>query len=378
MTTSGQRYDFDRVFRLCLSIGVLIGVVWLLAYLSDVLLPFAIALLMAYLLNPIVDAFEAKTNSRAWAVALTLSLFSVAMAILLPLIGVLFYRELQGIGEVLTDVRLKNRIEQVVVPIQEVINDPAFRQKLQEFKTADSAQLSQFVIGLLREAVPRLWTVTTLAASFLGSVMNALLGLTVILIIVLYLVFLLLDYKDLRAGWKNLLPPQYREGIVDFLMEFSSAMSRYFRGQFIVAMCCGVLFAIGFQLVGINMAIMLGLFVGSLNMVPYLQSIGLIPAVLLAFLKAFDEQISIWGPLIGVLLVFAVVQVIQDGFLVPKIMGKSTGLKPWVIMLSIFIWGKLLGFLGLVLAIPLSCLGLAYYQRLILGRHKGTPSTPDD
>ncbi len=66
------------------------------------------------------------------------------------------------------------------------------------------------------------------------------------------------------------------------------------------------------------------------------------------------------------LAVFAVVQLFQDAFLVPKIMGKSTGLKPWVILLGIFVWGKLLGFLGLVLAIPLSCLGLAYYRRFIL------------
>ncbi len=133
-----------------------------------------------------------------------------------------------------------------------------------------------------------------------------------------------------------------------------------------MAACCGVLFAIGFKIVGIRLAVFVGLFVGLLNMVPYLQTVGFGPAILLALLKAFESEMSPLWPILGVVIVFAVVQLIQDAVLTPQIMGQATGLKPWVILLSIFIWGKLLGFLGLVLAIPLSCLGLAYYRRRIL------------
>ncbi len=178
-----------------------------------------------------------------------------------------------------------------------------------------------------------------------------------------------MDFNSLQAGWKEHLPPQYRETIVEFLDEFSRAMSRYFRGQFLVAVCCGLLFAVGFKIVGLRMAVLVGLSIGMLNMVPYLQTLGLVPAILLALLKAFESSSSPLWPIGGVLLVFVVVQSIQDTLLVPKIMGQATGLKPWVIMLSIFVWGKLLGFLGLVLAIPLSCLGLAYYRRFILEAH---------
>ncbi|MCH8854048.1 MAG: AI-2E family transporter, partial [Planctomycetes bacterium] len=105
---------------------------------------------------------------------------------------------------------------------------------------------------------------------------------------------------------------------------------------------------------------------GLLNMVPYLQTVGFGPAILLALLKAFESEMSPLWPVLGIVIVFAVVQLIQDALLTPRIMGQATGLKPWVMLLSIFVWGKLLGFLGLVLAIPLSCLGLAYYRRSIL------------
>ena len=121
------------------------------------------------------------------------------------------------------------------------------------------------------------------------------------------------------------------------------------------------------------MSLILGLFVGALNMIPYLQTVGLIPALVLALLRAVEHGGGLIESILLTLLVFAVVQVIQDAILTPRIMGKATGLKPVWILLGVFIWGKLLGFLGLVLAIPLTCLGLAYYRRFILERAENLP-----
>ena len=100
----------------------------------------------------------------------------------------------------------------------------------------------------------------------------------------------LADFNRLQAGWKDHLPPQYRDTLSDFFAEFSRAMSRYFRGQFLVAATCGVLFAVGFKIIGLRMGILLGLSVGMLNMVPYLQAAGLVPAILLALLRAFETE----------------------------------------------------------------------------------------
>ncbi len=181
------------------------------------------------------------------------------------------------------------------------------------------------------------------------------------------LVFLLIDYPVMSATWRGFLPPKQRGDIVGFLEKFHQAMRLYFRGQFVIALTVGVLSAVGFSLIGLRMAVLLGLLIGLLNMVPYLQTVGLIPALLLGLIKGLESGQPVWLPPLLVLVVFAVVQTIQDALLTPKIKGKTVGLRPVVILLGLFIWGKLLGFLGLLLAIPFTCLGLAYYRRFVLG-----------
>ena len=113
------------------------------------------------------------------------------------------------------------------------------------------------------------------------------------------------------------------------------------------------------------MAILLGLFIGLLNMVPYLQIIGLIPAFLLALVHALDTGGSLWTMLALTGLVFVVAQIIQDAILTPRIMGKEMGLSPAMILLSLSIWGKLLGIFGLIIALPMTCLLVAYYRRFL-------------
>ena len=145
-------------------------------------------------------------------------------------------------------------------------------------------------------------------------------------------------------------------------------MRRYFRAQALVASLTGLICAIGFVLIGLPLGILLGALVGLLNMVPYLQIIAIVPAIILALIHALETGMSIWLVLALTGLVFVIAQIIQDGVLVPRIMGKVTGLSPAAIMLSLSIWGKLLGLLGLIIALPVSFLLLAYY-RSFLRRH---------
>ena len=133
-----------------------------------------------------------------------------------------------------------------------------------------------------------------------------------------------------------------------------------------IAFCVGILFSIGFLIIGFPLAIPLGLFIGFLNLVPYLQVIGFIPTIVLALLKAYDTGQSFWGIILSALIVFAVVQAIQDWVLTPRIMGKVTGLNAAVILLSLSIWGSLLGFVGLIVALPLTTLIVSYYKRYVL------------
>ena len=215
------------------------------------------------------------------------------------------------------------------------------------------------VEGVTRKILPGVWGVISGTASFIMGVV----GLAVI---GLYLVFLLFNYQKIQESWIDLIPPAYREVVKGFIEEFDLAMRRYFRGQAAVASLVGILFALGFWIIGLPMGIVLGLFIGLLNMVPYLQIIGLIPAFLLALVHALEMGGSLWMILSLTGLVFAVVQIIQDVILVPKIMGRVTGLSPAMILLSLSIWGKLLGVFGLLIALPITCLLLAYYRRFLV------------
>ncbi|MCK5077575.1 MAG: AI-2E family transporter, partial [Calditrichia bacterium] len=225
----------------------------------------------------------------------------------------------------------------------------------QFFKTENVWKIGQ---AAAQKILPGVWGIITGAASFVWSLVG-------LMIIGLYLVFILVDFQKVNEGWKELLPDTYVKIISNFVHEFNNAMRRYFRAQAVIAGIVGVLFAVGFELIGLPLGIFLGLFIGLLNMVPYLQIIGIIPAVLLAGVHSIDSGISFWLVVGLTMLVFVVVQIIQDAVLVPKIMGKVTGLSPAIILLSLSIWGKLLGMLGLLIALPMTSLIIAYYKHYL-------------
>ena len=209
--------------------------------------------------------------------------------------------------------------------------------------------------------MPKLWAMLSDSIDFLFSIFAS-------FIILLYIVFILLDYESIAEGWIHLLPVKYRGFVATLVSDMQKGMNTYFRGQALVAFCVGILFSIGFLLIDFPLAIGLGLFIGVLNLVPYLQIIGFIPTIALAMLKAAETGENFWVIIAMALAVFAVVQLIQDGFLVPRIMGKITGLNPAIILLSLSIWGSLMGMLGMIIALPITTLLLSYYQRYIIGR----------
>ncbi len=410
MPNNDPPYTFDRVVRMVLTTGAVVGLFLLLRYLSDVLVPFAAAVVLAYLLNPIVRRIEQRTKRRGVAVAATLGslaiLGMIALMIVVPLMGSQFTRfekSLSGLAralpaslqaaepatrpaDALPPSTQESSPERSAIGFNELVNgwdafraskgdkplDQRFRGLYDEvdgtligdiIAHAGSLAKEQGFRSLLFDAAKRL---AVGGFTVINFAVNLALGTTVLVVILIYLVFLLLDYNEYARAAGTMLPPKYRDGILEFFAEFESAMRRYFRGQFVVAASVGALSAIGFSIIGLPMAVPFGLFVGLLNMVPYLQIAALVPALLLALLRAIETSSSVMTSLILVLVVFAVVQVIQDAVLVPRIMGKATGLRPVAILLGVFIWGKLLGFFGLLLAIPLTCLGIAYYRRYIL------------
>ena len=124
------------------------------------------------------------------------------------------------------------------------------------------------------------------------------------------------------------------------------------------------------------MAIGMGILIGLMSLIPYVHSLALIPIVFLSFLKSADTGDSFWGILLSALAVFAIVQVITDMVLTPRIMGKAMGLNPAVLLLSLSVWGALLGFIGLIIALPLTSLIISYYDRYVIHRD-GAETEPE-
>lgn len=355
-----KKITFDSFIRGVIIGGIVVGALILIKRLSGVLLPFFIAWLIAYLIYPLVSFFQYRLKLRNRVVSIFCALFvlvgigTAAFYLLVPPMIQEFGRVKDLLLAYFTDSSYGSNVPKSLSEFLRENIDPQFLQKLFQEKS---------LLDALKEAVPPLW-------SLLAESVNLLYGVFTFFIILLYVVFILLDYESIADGWPRLLPVKYRSFLTGIMNDVKEGMNRYFRGQAFVALCVGILFCIGFLIIDFPLAIGLGLFIGALNLVPYLQIIGFIPTIILAILKAADTGGNFWVILAAALAVFAVVQAIQDGFIVPRVMGKITGLNPAIILLSLSVWGSLMGMLGMIIALPLTTLMLSYYQRFIIDKEK--------
>ena len=173
----------------------------------------------------------------------------------------------------------------------------------------------------------------------------------------------------MMLSFRQLVPYPHRRKVFQIFKDIEHAMNRYFRGQFFISMIVGVLFSIGFLIIGLPMGVVLGLFIGCLNMVPYLQLISLPITALLCLVSTVSTGVDFWAIFWESMAVYLIVQIIQDLLLTPKIMGRAMGLNPAIILLSLSIWGALLGFMGLIIALPMTTLVLSYYNIYIIDRY---------
>ena len=353
-----KKITFDSFIRAVILGAIIIGVLMLLKRLSGVLLPFFLAWLIAYLIYPLVSFFQHKLRLKnriisIFCALLTLTVIgSVAFYLLVPPMIQEFLRVKDLLIEYFSTTHTASNVP---TTLSEFIRQNIDLHILEQMFSQEN------ILDALKVTVPKLW-------SLISESINLLFGFFTVFLILLYIVFILLDYESISEGWAHLMPKKYRKTVTGILNDVKDGMNRYFRGQALVALCVGILFSIGFLIIDFPLAIGLGLFIGALNMVPYLQIIGFVPTIMLAILKAADTGDNFWIIIASAAAVVIVVQIIQDGYLVPRIMGKITGLNPAIILLSLSIWGSLMGMLGMIIALPLTTLMLSYYQRYIINQ----------
>lgn len=351
-----KQITFDTFIRSIMGAVIVVGIVMLLNRLSGVLVPFFLAWLVSYLLFPLVKFFQYRCHMKYRILAI-LSAFLVTGVVLTGVFMLMIPPMIEEGGRVasliINYVQTDETVSSIPRMVQRYIHDNLDIDQVKKLVTQDG------FIETVKETIPKVWAVIAQSISIVSSVFS-------LTMVALYTLFILLDYEEITTGWPQLLPRRYRPFAKRLVADIEEGMNKYFRGQALVALCVGVLFSIGFLIIGFPMAIGLGLFIGLLNMVPYLQLVGFIPTIILAIVKAADTGQNFWLIMLMALVVFAVVQVIQDTFLTPKIMGHVTGLNSAIILLSLSIWGSLLGILGMIIALPMTTLLINYYQKYVI------------
>lgn len=360
-----SEFTFDRFVRLVLMALGVAAAVWLTGYLSSVLLPFFIAWFIAYMINPIVGFVQHRLHLhfRMLSVTVVVLLLLGLVVLLVGLAVPPFLSECAQLKNAITAYLQNGGIDHLLpAEVKRYIEDYLQRFDVQQLLGHGN------VMQIAKVTLPQVWNVFVGTAGF---VINLLSGL----ICLLYIFLILLDYDNLSRGWINFVPVKRRDFARTLMGDVEHEMNSYFRGQALCAICVGILFWLGFLVIGLPMAGVMGAFIGICYMVPYLQLIGFVPATILALLKASETGQSFWALMLMVVAVYCVVQIISDVVLQPHIMGSMMNISPSLIFLSLTVWGYLLGIIGLIIALPLTSLITSYYRRYVIKEQPDPPTS---
>jgi predicted PurR-regulated permease PerM len=313
--------------------------VLLLVVLRDVLMPFAAALVLAYLLDPIVDRLEKVGIARLWGTLLIISafimLFVAALIVLVPLLA-----------------------SQMTAFIEKV---PGYILRLQTLLTEQGGPLLERIGGekVLADLQKSLGDIAGQGVSWLGRFLTslwsggqALIGLLSLLVVTPVVAFyLLLDWDHMIAKVDGWVPLAQRATVRDIARDIDAAIAGFLRGQTLVCLILGAIYAIGLFAIGLNFGVLIGVSAGLLSFIPYVGSLlGLVVAVGVAVAQFWPDT-----TMIGlVVTVFVVGQFIEGNILSPKLVGESIGLHPVWLMFALLAAGSLFGFMGLLISVPLA------------------------
>ena len=352
-----REFTFDRIARmLVLSVLILLIYVAVQAIWS-VILPFLLAGIFAYVMMPLVRFFQytLRLRSRGLSVILTLLLLGAVVYLAVIFIIPSINAEIEKTLQVISGYSSGQDILTMILPrnIRNYLNGGLrwgnFPQQLSFEKVLEN-------VKLLLDQV--------------GGIINSTLSIfswgLVFLIGFIYFVFILLDFENLARGFISLFPKTLRPTIRTISMDLDRYMNNYFRGQALIAISVGILLSIGFNIIGLPLATAMGIFIGILNFIPYMQALGIIPLGLASLLMAAHTGENAFVCMLLAYGVLMIVQIIQDMIIVPHIMGQTMGMRPSLILLVLSIWGYLLGFFGMLIALPITMFIYSLYMRYVL------------
>lgn len=357
------------VTRLLVVTGAL-TMLWFLWTHGAVLAPFLLALAIAYFLAPAVSELENRRIPRGLAIIMLLLPFLTILVLGLVLLVPAVERQLTGLVEKLPELarRFADWLLELRTRFLASSGGLLTDEQADRLRNLQASDLVQVFEAQWEELAGRLWSTAIGVAKGVGVVLGVLGYLVVTPVVTFYL---LKAWPRLTHRVEDLVPPARRPAVFGFLAEYDEQLGRYVRGQLTEAVLVGVLTGGALWLLGFPGALLVGVIAGLGNLVPYIGlPLSLIPGLILALVSG-----EVWTNLFKLAIVFFVVQFIDGSITGPRIVGKSVGLNPVWVMIALVLFGSLLGFVGLLVAVPLAVLvkmfvtrGIAHYKASALYR----------
>ena len=350
-------FTLDRTVRMLLLFVLLVLLIWTLSAIWSVILPFLVAGIFAYVMMPIVRFFQYRLRLRYRGLAVLLTFVLLGGLIWLGLIYIVpSVRE--EVEKTLSSISSYNGGQDILKRIL----PPELRRYLE-----GSFNFGRFSRGVsFQQIIENTKIIIDQAGSIISGTLSVFSWGFVFLVGLMYFIFILLDFEGLARGLVSLFPQSVRPTAYSIFKDLDYYMNSYFRGQALVALSVGVLLSIGFNIIGLPLAIAMGIFIGLLNFIPYMQALGVIPLGLTCLLMAAQTGENVFICLLLGFGVLLLVQILQDMFIVPRIMGHSMGMRPSLILLVLSVWGSLFGFFGMLIALPVTMFGYNLYMRYVL------------
>ena len=346
----------DKVPRWVLWFGISVAAGWLLYTLRGVLAPVFFAFLIAYMLDPLVDRIEAnrllrgKPIARAVGIAVLLvgsfALAAVAILVIVPMV----YEELAS---------FLRRLPALVAHSRAAL-EPVLAEYGLEIPTSVGQALEELHLDI-QSVLTRGYTPATAVIKWLlGGTASAVGAIIAALIVPVFAFYLLYDFDVLVAKVGELIPPRHRPQANSFFHDVDSVLGQFFRGQFTVMAILAVLYSVGYGSIGVPLALPIGIMAGLLSFIPYVGSTLALATALL--MTALDWQG--WGQILWVLGVHAVIQGLEGFVITPKIMGDTVGISAITVLFALLVGAELLGFTGVLLAVPTAAVAKILLQRI--------------
>lgn len=345
----------DKIPRWVLWLGVSVATGWLLYTLRGVLAPVFFAFLIAYMLDPLVDRVEAsrllrgKPIARAVGIAVLLvgafALAAVAILVVVPMV----YEEIASFLKRLPGLVARSRAE----------IEPILAEYGLEIPTSVGQALEEVHLDIQSVLTKGVTPATAVLKWLLGGTASAVGAIIAALIVPVFAFYLLYDFDVLVANLGALIPPRHRPQANDFFREVDAVLGQFFRGQFTVMAILAVLYSVGYGAIGVPLALPIGIMAGLLSFIPYLGSTLALATALL--MTALDWQG--WSQVLWVLGVHALIQGLEGFVVTPKIMGDTVGISAIAVLFALLVGAELLGFTGVLLAVPAAAVTKILLQR---------------